>query len=47
MPLTCEDCGTKQPSFGHLEDGKKRWCSGCAKSSHEATVQTAAGDVRL
>ena len=39
MPLTCEDCGTKVPSFGHLEDGKKRWCGGCAKSSaHEGVV---------
>ena len=39
MPLTCEDCGTKQPKFGHLADGKKRWCGACAKSSaHEGVV---------
>ena len=39
MPQTCEDCGTKQPSFGHLADGKMRWCGGCAKSSaHEGAV---------
>ena len=30
----CEDCNSKCPSFGILEDGeqKRRWCSGCAKS---------------
>ena len=37
MPLTCEDCGTKVPSFGHLADGKKRWCGTCAQS-HEGVV---------
>ena len=27
----CEDCQLKQPSFGLPAEGKKRWCSGCAK----------------
>jgi hypothetical protein len=36
----CEDCGVKQPTYGFKEvtsnsgitlEGKKRWCTGCAK----------------
>jgi hypothetical protein len=28
----CEDCQLKVPSFGLPAEGKKRWCSGCAKA---------------
>ena len=27
----CEACLTKAPCYGLLEEGKKRWCAGCAK----------------
>ena len=32
----CEDCQLKVPSFGLPAEGKKRWCSGCAKAHAEA-----------
>jgi hypothetical protein len=28
----CEDCELKLPTFGLPAEGKKRWCSGCAKA---------------
>ena len=28
----CEGCQLKRPIFGFLAEGKKRWCSGCAKA---------------
>ena len=28
----CEDCDLKQPSFGMVDERKRRWCSGCAKA---------------
>jgi hypothetical protein len=31
-PRKCDDCREKYPSFGNVADGKKRWCSACAKS---------------
>jgi hypothetical protein len=33
----CEECGLKQPNFGLLAEGRRRWCSGCAKP-HAAAV---------
>ena len=32
MPLTCEGCGLKQPSYGLASEGKARWCAGCGKA---------------
>ena len=32
MPSRCEDCALKAPSFGLPAEGRKRWCSGCAKA---------------
>ena len=28
----CEGCGLKRSNFGLPAEGKKRWCSGCAKA---------------
>ena len=28
----CESCNMKVPNFGLVVDGKRRWCSGCAKA---------------
>ena len=28
----CEDCDSKQPSFGMDDEQKMRWCAGCAKA---------------
>ena len=36
----CEGCGLKHPSFGLPAEGKKQWCSGCAK------VHTGAVNIR-
>jgi hypothetical protein len=30
----CEECGLKQPSYGHPADQVMRWCAPCAK--HQA-----------
>ena len=27
----CEGCGLPVPHFGLASEGKRRWCSGCAK----------------
>ena len=35
---SCEDCELKVPSFGLPAEGKRRWCSGCAKG-HAGAVR--------
>jgi hypothetical protein len=36
----CEDCQLKKPSFGLPVEGRRRWCSGCAKR-HAGAVNVA------
>ena len=39
MPMKCEDCGTKWPTYGILgEKPKTRWCASCAKKQEGVTV---------
>ena len=37
----CEGCGLKGASFGLPAEGKKRWCSGCAKRHTPGVVGVA------
>jgi hypothetical protein len=34
----CEGCKLKRPTFGLPAEGKRRWCSGCAKA-HAGVVR--------
>jgi len=38
-PKMCEGCGLKQPGFGLLLDGKKRWCGRCAQAEGAVLLQ--------
>jgi hypothetical protein len=39
----CEGCQLKEGIFGLRSDGKKRWCTGCAKAHHPETVDLRTG----
>ena len=38
MPMLCEDCGLKRPTYGLPAEGRQRWCAGCAAAHGRGAV---------